>query len=245
MIFHVLTIFPEFFRGPFEYGVVAKARESGVLEIRVHNLRDWTQDRHKTVDDRPFGGGEGMLLKPEPIFQAVETVWPRREPGQKVILLSAQGRLFDQDVARRLSAERELFLICGRYEGVDERVATHLADEELSIGNYVLSGGELAAAVIIDTVARLLPGVLGNEASSLWESFSSEGHGARLLDCPQWTRPAVFRGISVPEVLLSGHHEEIRKWRRKAAEEKTARMRPDLLAGNENQSAEPEKPADE
>jgi tRNA (guanine37-N1)-methyltransferase len=208
---------------------VARAREAGVLEIRVHNLRDWTTDRHKTVDDRPFGGGEGMLLKPEPVFQAVETIWPVRAEGQKVILLSAQGRLYDQDVARRLSSQRELLLICGRYEGVDERVATHLADEELSIGSFVLSGGELAAAVVVDSVARLLPGVLGNDASSVWESFSSGGHGARLVDCPQWTRPAEFRGIPVPDILLSGHHEEIRKWRRKAAEEKTARMRPDLL----------------
>jgi len=232
MIFHVVTIFPEFFQGPFDHGVVAKAREAGVLEIRVHNLRDWTSDRHKTVDDRPFGGGEGMLLKPDPLFEAVETIWPERDPGKKVVLLSAQGRLFDQDVARELSRNTELLLICGRYEGVDERVATHLADEEISIGNFVLSGGELAAAVVVDTVARLLPGVLGNEASSVWESFSSEGHGSRLVDCPQWTRPAVFRGIPVPEVLLSGHHEEIRKWRRKAAEEKTARMRPDLLRGS-------------
>jgi tRNA (guanine37-N1)-methyltransferase len=229
MIFHVVTIFPDFFQGPFDHGVVAKARETGVLDIRVHNLRDWTSDRHKTVDDRPFGGGEGMLLKPDPLFEAVETIWPERGPGKKVVLLSAQGRLFDQDLARELSRVDELLLICGRYEGVDERVATHLADEEIWIGNFVLSGGELAAAVVVDTVARLLPGVLGNEASRVWESFSSEGHGSRLVDCPQWTRPAVFRGIPVPEVLLSGHHEEIRKWRRKAAEEKTARMRPDLL----------------
>jgi tRNA (guanine37-N1)-methyltransferase len=228
MIFHVLTIFPDFFEGPFAHGVVAKAREAGVVEIRVHNLRNWTSDRHKTVDDRPFGGGEGMLLKPEPIFQAVETIWPERKPEQKVVLLSAQGRLFDQSVARQLSQSQELLLICGRYEGVDERVATQLADEELSIGNFVLSGGELAAAVVIDSVARLLPGVLGNEASTVWESFS-EGRGPELLDSPQWTRPAVFRGVPVPEVLLSGHHEEIRRWRTKAAEEKTARMRPDLL----------------
>lgn len=228
MIFHLLTIFPDFFQGPFEHGVVARAREAGALEIRVHNLRDWTYDRHRTVDDRPFGGGEGMLLKPEPVFSAVEAIWPERNSGQKVILLSAQGRLFDQEKARELAGQRELLLICGRYEGVDERVATHLADDELSIGNYVLSGGELAAAVIVDTVARLLPGVVGNEASTVWESFSSEGHGSALLDCPQYTRPAMFRGASVPEVLLSGHHDEIRKWRRKAAEEKTARMRPDL-----------------
>lgn len=235
MIFHLLTIFPDFFRGPFEHGVVGKARESGSLEIRVHNLRDWTYDRHKTVDDRPFGGGEGMLLKPGPIFEAVESVWPVREPGQRVILLSAQGRLFDQEAARRLAAERELFLICGRYEGVDERVASHLADDEFSIGNYVLSGGELAAAVIVDAVARLLPGVLGNEASTVWESFSSAGHGSALVDCPQYTRPAEFRGIGVPEVLLSGNHEEIRKWRRKAAGEKTARMRPDLVPDRRNE----------
>ena len=228
MIFHVLTIFPDFFEGPFAHGVVAKAREAGVVEIRVHNLRDWTSDRHKTVDDRPFGGGEGMLLKPEPVFQAVETIYSGRQPEQKVILLSAQGRLFDQSVARQLSREKELLLICGRYEGIDERVATHLADDELSIGNFVLSGGELAAAVVIDTVARLLPGVLGNEASTVWESFS-EGRGPELLDCPQWTRPAIFRGVPVPEVLLSGHHEEIRKWRTRAAQEKTARMRPDLV----------------
>jgi tRNA (guanine37-N1)-methyltransferase len=245
MVFHVLTIFPDFFRGLFEHGIVAKARESGALEIRVHNLRDWTTDRHKTVDDRPFGGGEGMLLKPEPIFQAVETIWPERNGEQKVILLSAQGRLFDQATARRLSIAKELLLICGRYEGVDERVATHLADEELSIGNFVLSGGELAAGVVVDTIARLLPGVVGNEASTVWESFSSEGHGSRLLDCPQWTRPAEFRGLSVPDVLLSGHHEEIRKWRRKAAEEKTALMRPDLLRNIEDGSAGGNSPANE
>lgn len=230
MTFHLLTIFPEFFRGPFEHGVVAKAHEAGALDIQIHNLRDWTHDRHKTVDDRPFGGGEGMLLKPAPLFDAVEAIWPVRNPKQKTILLSAQGRVFDQSVARRLASEaEELLLICGRYEGVDERVAEHLADEELSIGNYVLSGGELAAAVIVDTVARLLPGVLGNEASTVWESFSSEGHGPGLLDCPQYTRPAEFRGWKVPDTLLSGNHEQIRKWRRNAAEEKTARMRPDLL----------------
>ena len=228
MIFHLLTIFPDFFEGPFRHGVVAKAREAGIVEIRVHNLRDWTSDRHKTVDDRPFGGGEGMLLKPEPIFSAVESIWPQRQPSQKAILLSAQGRLFDQRIARELTQSQELLLICGRYEGVDERVSTHLADDELSIGNYVLSGGELAAAIVVDAVARLLPGVLGNEDSTVWESFSP-GRGPDLLDCPQWTRPAVFRGMPVPEVLLSGHHEEIHKWRTKAAFEKTARMRPDLL----------------
>jgi tRNA (guanine37-N1)-methyltransferase len=228
VIFHVLTIFPEFFRGPFEHGVLAKGIESDRIEIRIHNLRDWTADRHKTVDDRPFGGGEGMLLKPEPIFEAVESIWPEKPPDCRVILLSAQGRIFDQETARKLSRAKELMLICGRYEGVDERVAEHLADEELSIGSYVLSGGELAAAVVIDSVARLLPGVLGNEDSAVWESFSPEREGG--LDCPQYTRPAEFRGWKVPGVLIGGNHAEIRKWRAQAALEKTARLRPDLMA---------------
>ena len=166
MTFHVLTIFPEFFEGPFAHGVVSRGREAGRLDIRIHNLRDWTWDAHRTVDDRPFGGGEGMVLKPEPVFLAVEAIWPQRRAGQRVVLLSAQGRLFDQAMANQLSRESELLLICGRYEGVDERVAEHLADDEISIGNYVLSGGELAAAIVIDSVARLLPGVLGNETSA-------------------------------------------------------------------------------
>ena len=229
MIFHVLTIFPEFFEGPFAHGVVKRAKDAGLLDIRIHDLRDWTSDRHKTVDDRPFGGGEGMVLKAEPIFLAVESLWPERQEEQKVILLSAQGRMFDQAMANRLSRERELLLICGRYEGVDERVAEHLADEEVSIGNYVLSGGELAAAVVVDTVARLLPGVLGNESSAAFESFQETGHGEGLLDCPHWTRPAEFRGWKAPEVLLNGNHEEIRKFRKGAALQKTARLRPDLL----------------
>jgi tRNA (guanine37-N1)-methyltransferase len=227
--FHLLTIFPEFFDGPFRHGVVARGASAGALQIHIHNLRDWTHDRHKSVDDRPFGGAEGMLLKPEPIFDAVASIWPERAAGSKVILLSAQGRKFDQGVARELSQCPALLLICGRYEGVDERVALHLADEELSIGDYVLSGGELAAAVIIDAVARLIPGVVGNSDSTAFESFESTGHGEGLLDCPQYTRPADFRGWKVPEVLLSGNHEEIRKWRRVAAREKTARLRPDLL----------------
>ena len=231
MIFHVLTIFPEFFEGPFAHGVVKRARDAGLVEIRIHNLRDWTSDRHKTVDDRPFGGGEGMVLKPEPVFQAVESIWPERRPDQKVVLLSAQGRLFDQGVANRLSRESGLLLICGRYEGVDERVAAHLADDEISIGSYVLSGGELAAAVVIDAVARLLPGVLGNESSAAFESFQETGHGEGLLDCPHWTRPADFRGWKAPEVLLGGNHQEIRRFRKDAAIEKTARLRPDLLVG--------------
>jgi tRNA (guanine37-N1)-methyltransferase len=225
MKFHLLTIFPEFFDGPFRHGVVARAAQAGALEIHLHDLRNWTHDLHRTVDDRPFGGGEGMLLKAEPIFSAVETIWPEKNPGQKVILLSAQGRRFTQKTARELVLQNELLFICGRYEGVDERVAEYLADEELSIGDYVLSGGELAAAVIIDSVARLLPGVLGNSDSSVNESFE-EG----ILDCPQWTRPAEFRGWKAPDVLLSGNHAEIRKWRKEAAIAKTKRLRPDLLS---------------
>jgi tRNA (guanine37-N1)-methyltransferase len=235
VIFHVLTIFPEFFEGPFAHGVVKRGRDAGLLDIRIHNLRDWTYDRHKTVDDRPFGGGEGMVLKAEPIFTAVEAILPNRRPEQKVVLLSAGGRMFDQSMANRFSQEQELLLICGRYEGVDERVAAHLADEEVSIGNYVLSGGELAAAVIIDAAARLLPGVLGNETSAAFDSFQEGGHGEGLLDCPHWTRPAEFRGWKAPEVLLNGNHEEIRQWRRSAALEKTEKLRPDLLqAGSGN-----------
>jgi tRNA (guanine37-N1)-methyltransferase len=226
MIFRILTIFPDFFQGHFQHGVVANAREFGLIQIHIHDLRTWTHDRHRTVDDRPFGGGEGMLLKPAPIFEAVESIWPERSARQRLILLSAQGQRFHQETARRLATQfDELFLICGRYEGVDERVAEHLADEELSIGDFVLSGGELAAALVIDCVARLLPGVLGNQDSTVRESFSDAG----LLDCPQYTRPADFRGWKAPEVLLSGNHEEIRRWRLQAAREKTARNRPDLL----------------
>ena len=225
MRFHILSIFPEFFDSPFRHGVVAKAAENALISIQIHDLRNWTHDRHRTVDDRPFGGGEGMLLKPEPIFEAVESIWPQRTASQRLVLLSAQGHRFDQQAARRLAGYTELFLICGRYEGVDERVAEHLADEELSVGDFVLSGGELAAAMVIDCVARLVPGVLGNADSALQESFSHE----KLLDCPQYTRPADFRGWRVPEVLLSGNHEEIRRWRSNAAREKTARHRPDLL----------------
>jgi tRNA (guanine37-N1)-methyltransferase len=226
MTFHVLTIFPEFFRGPFEHGVVERAHRAGLIQIRVHDLRTWTEDRHRTVDDRPFGGGEGMVLKPGPIFEAVESIWPDRAAGRrKVVLLSAQGRKFDQAVAREFAGLDELLLICGRYEGVDERVAEYLADEELSVGDFVLSGGELAAAMVIDVVARLKEGVLGNRDSALYESFGEDG----LLDCPQYTRPAEFRGWKAPEVLLGGNHEQIRQWRLKAAREKTARQRPDLL----------------
>lgn len=224
MTFHVLTIFPEFFRGPFEYGVVARGVQTNKIRICIHDLRQWTFDRHRSVDDRPFGGGEGMLMKPEPIFLAAQAILPQKSDNKKIALMSAQGRLFDQATARRWSKLDELLLICGRYEGVDERVAQHLADEETSIGDFVVSGGELPAALIIDAVARLVPGVLGNEASSENESFTSG-----LLDCPQYTRPADFRGHKVPEVLLGGNHEEIRKWRRETALAKTARNRPDLL----------------
>ena len=225
MIFHVLTIFPDFFRTAFEQGVVGKARAAGIIEIRVHDLRDWTRDRHRTVDDRPFGGGEGMLLKAGPIFEAVESIWPERHPGQRVVLLSAQGAKFDQARATEFSGLQELLLICGRYEGVDERVAEHLVDEELSVGDFVLSGGELAAAIVIDAVARLQAGVLGNENSSVAESFGEDG----VLDCPHYTRPADFRGWKAPEILLGGNHEQIKKWRLEAGLAKTARVRPDLL----------------
>ncbi|HUQ92588.1 MAG TPA: tRNA (guanosine(37)-N1)-methyltransferase TrmD [Bryobacteraceae bacterium] len=235
MIFHIITIFPEFFRGPFEYGVIGKAIQAGVLEVRIHNLRDWTTDRHKTVDDRPFGGGEGMVFKPEPLFTAVESIWPDRSPGNRVVLMSAQGRLFHQDLARQFRTSQEIVLICGRYEGVDERVVEHLCDDEISIGDYVLSGGELAATVVVDTVARLLPGVLGNEASTVQESFT-EG----LLDCPHWTRPAEFRGWKVPEVLLNGNHEQIRQWRNAAAVDKTRRRRPDLLPNQKDGGSPPD-----
>jgi tRNA (guanine37-N1)-methyltransferase len=235
MKFHVLTIFPEFFRGPFEHGVVARGVKAGHLEIALHNLRQWTSDFHQSVDDRPFGGGEGMVLKPQPVFDAAAAILPGRDPArQRIVLLSAQGPLFDQRTARRLRGYDEILLICGRYEGVDERVSRFLADEELSIGNYVLSGGELAAAVIVDAVARLIPGVLGNQESARHESFSGSGGAeagdALPLDCPHYTRPADFRGLRVPDVLLSGNHAEIRQWRRAAALEKTSRLRPDLYA---------------
>lgn len=226
MKFHILTIFPEFFEGPFAHGVVKRAKDVGILDIRIHNLRDWTSDRHKTVDDRPFGGGEGMVLKPQPLFEAVESIWPERRPDQKIALLSAQGRLFDQAMANRLARESELLLICGRYEGVDERVAEHLADEEISIGNYVLSGGELAAMVIVDAVSRFVPGVVGDERSVGEDSFSRG-----LLDFPHYTRPAEFEGWKVPDVLLSGHHAEIDRWRRREALRRTLERRPDLLDG--------------
>ena len=230
MRFHLITIFPGFFAGPLDYGVVARARQAGAISIRLWDLREFTSDRHRTVDDRPFGGGEGMLLKVEPICLALEKI--RAEAGATephVVLLSAQGRLFDQAAAQRLAGCEELVLICGRYEGVDERVSEHLADEELSIGSFVLSGGELAAAVVLDAVARLIPGVLGNEQSARSESFTTPDEGLGILDSPQYTRPAEFRGWRAPDVLLGGNHEQVRRWRRRAALEKTLRHRPELL----------------
>lgn len=220
----VITLFPGMFAGPLDESIIRRARDQGLLDLRIFNLRDWAQDRHKTVDDRPFGGGPGMLLKPEPIFAAVEALAVERT---QVILLSPQGRTFNQSVARELSAHEHLLLVCGSYEGFDERIREALADDELSIGDYVLTNGALPAMVIVDAVTRLLPGVLGDDASSSEESFS---HG--LLEYPHYTRPAEFRGMKVPDVLLSGHHAEIEKWRRAQAQERTMKRRPDLLASD-------------
>jgi len=217
----VLTLFPAMFAGPLDESIIMRARKTGLLDLKIHNLRDWTHDRHRTVDDRPFGGGPGMLLKPEPIFEAVESV---RRAETKVVLLSPSGRKFDQAIARELAAEKDLLLITGHYEGFDERVREALADDELSIGDYVLTNGALPAMVVIDAVTRLLPGVLGDDASARDESFS---HG--LLEYPQYTRPAEFRGLRVPDVLVSGNHAEIENWRREQARLRTEKDRPDLL----------------
>jgi tRNA (guanine37-N1)-methyltransferase len=261
--FELITIFPDFFRGPLEYGIVRRARESGLVEINIHDLRSFTKDKHRTVDDRPFGGGEGMVLKPEPIFDCLEflRVAPREQrirrhgsetratqSKESVVLLSPQGELFNQRIAAEMSKLDRVFLICGRYEGVDERVSEFLADREISVGDFVLSGGELPAAIIVDAVTRLLPGALGNEASARTESFGTgevnrrlpvDAEGKRipdstisaggLLDYPHYTRPADFRGMAVPEPLASGDHEAIRRWRREQALEKTLRNRPELL----------------
>jgi tRNA (guanine37-N1)-methyltransferase len=267
MRFDIVTIFPEFFAGPLDYGIVRRAREAGLIDIGVRDLREFTHDRHRTVDDRPFGGGEGMVMKPEPVFEAVESlvggdgagddVAAAAAPPAKtaVVLLSAAGKMFRQETARRFVALERIVLICGRYEGVDERVAEHLATDEISIGDFVLSGGELAAAMILDAVTRLIPGAVGNEDSIVNESFSEfvaesgrakpaaarpadysavASHESRvtnhgILDYPHYTRPPSFRGWDVPEVLLGGNHEEIRKWRRRCALEKTWRNRPELL----------------
>jgi len=261
MQFEIITIFPEFFAGPLDYGIVRRAREARLVDVRVHDLRAFAHDRHRTVDDRPFGGGEGMVLKPEPLFEAVESLagdagarrdaplkgeaTPAEPSATAIVLLSASGQLFRQETARRFALLDRIILLCGRYEGVDERVAEHLATDELSIGDFVLSGGELGAALIVDAVTRLIPGALGNEDSTVNESFSAPenlggaaspitGHESRvanhvLLDFPHYTRPAEFRGWNVPEILLGGNHEEIRRWRQQKALEKTRRNRPDLL----------------
>ena len=228
--FDIITIFPEFFRETIDCGIVRRARNAGLVQIIAHDLRKWTTDKHHVVDDRPFGGGDGMVLKPEPIFAGVEALTgaSRREdlpPKTRVVLLSAQGEVFSQRLAQDLSqSDSQIVLLCGRYEGVDERVSAALVTDEISIGDYVLSGGEPAAMVVIDAVVRLIPGALGSETSAVFESFS-EG----LLDYPQYTRPPEFRGMKVPEVLLSGNHAEIARWRKQAALEKTQRKRPDLL----------------
>ena len=228
--FDIITIFPEFFRETVDCGILRRARNAGLVDVKAHDLRQWTTDKHHVVDDRPFGGGDGMILKPEPIFAGVEALTgaSRREdfPAKtRVVLLSAQGQGFSQALAQDLSQNTShVVLLCGRYEGVDERVADALVTDEISIGDYVLSGGEPAALVVIDAVVRLLPGALGSETSAVFESFS-EG----LLDHPQYTRPAEFKGMKVPEVLLSGNHAEIERWRKQAAIQKTRRKRPDLL----------------
>src|SRR5712675_1751201 len=258
MRFDLITIFPEFFAGPLGHGIVRRAREAGLIEVRVQDLREFTKDRHRTVDDRPFGGGEGMVMKPEPLFEAVESLLGKgtgeataaasRESNTAIVLLSAAGKRFTQETARRYAGLERIIFICGRYEGVDERVAEYLATEEISVGDFVLSGGELAAMLVVDAVTRLLPGALGNEASSQNESFraggswqagaqhiaslpngSRSGDGHVPLDYPHYTRPAEFRGWAVPEVLIGGNHAEVAKWRRAAALEKTRRNRPDLL----------------
>jgi tRNA (guanine37-N1)-methyltransferase len=246
--FDIITIFPDFFRAVFDYGIVRRARGAGLVEIKAHDLRAWARDKHHTVDDRPFGGGDGMILKPEPIFEAVENLTGERfecdaqkqaaqfenlkQKGTRIVLLSPQGRVLKQTTAQELAANaKQIVVICGRYEGVDERVAEFLATDEISIGDYVLSGGEPAAVVLIDAIVRLVPGALGSETSAVNESFS-----AGLLDYPHYTRPFEFRGASVPEVLLSGHHAEIENWRKAKALEKTQRNRPDLFAQIENES---------
>jgi tRNA (guanine37-N1)-methyltransferase len=270
MRFDIITIFPEFFSGPLDYGIVRRAREARLIDAHTLDLRDFTHDRHRTVDDRPFGGGEGMVMKPEPLFEAVESLLDKNcsatpPAGTAIVLLSAAGKLFTQEMVRRFAKLERIVLICGRYEGVDERVAEHLATDEISIGDFVLSGGELPAAIVLDAVTRLIPGALGNEDSTVNESFSatedereSAPHGGTplrtnsplrpvefgnvdaaeqgslstsrgILDYPHYTRPPSFRGWDVPEVLLGGNHEEIRRWRRASALEKTQRNRPDLL----------------
>ena len=225
----IITIFRDYFREAFDYGIIRRARAAGLVEIKAHDLRSWTSDKHHVVDDRPFGGGDGMVLKPEPIFAAVESLTGARlredvPQSKRVVLLSPQGKPFTQALAQQFATCEQMVLICGRYEGVDERVADALVTDEVSIGDYVLSGGEPAALVVIDAIVRLIPGALGSETSATTESFSDG-----LLDYPHYTRPPEFEGTRVPELLLTGHHAEIAKWRREAAEKKTKKNRPDLL----------------
>jgi len=221
----IVTIFPRMVEGPLREGIVARAATRGLLDIRVHDLRAFTTDRHRVVDDVPFGGGPGMVLKPEPLFAAVEAIRAQRGSPSAVILTSPDGEKLTHDVAARLSAMDHVVILCGRYEGVDERVREHLATDTISIGDYVVSGGELPALVIVDAVARLVPGVVGDEASVAGDTFARGG----LLDYPQYTRPADFRGMTVPSVLVSGHHAEIERWRREQALERTRKLRPDLI----------------
>lgn len=252
MRFDIITIFPDLFTGPFDYGILKRARTSGLVDIGLHDLRSFTHDRHRTVDDRPFGGGEGMVLKAQPIYDAVTSLnlspkGERQRRKETVILLSAQGQPFTQSLAQELAMTERVVIICGRYEGVDERVSQLLCDREISIGDYVLSGGELAAAVIVDAVVRLLPGALGNPDSSRFESFGADdaaeddgdgtgpprstyGSGG-LLDYPHYTRPAEFMGVTIPDALSGGNHEVVRRWRRRMALAKTLQNRPDLLEG--------------
>lgn len=224
----ILTLFPQMFEGPFSIGILKRAIDRKLVSINLHNIRDYTHDKHHTVDDYAYGGGAGMVLKPEPIFEAVESIRLRQDKQEAnelpIILLTPQGRLFSQQIAVELSKYSRMILICGRYEGVDERVCEHLVTDEISIGDYILTGGELAAMVVVDAVVRLLPGVLGSEASLLDNS-----HVTGLLEYPQYTRPAVYRGWSVPEVLLSGNHGQIAKWRREQAIRRTLKRRPELL----------------
>jgi tRNA (guanine37-N1)-methyltransferase len=231
MRFDIITIFPEMFEGFFSGGIIKRALQKGLIEINVRNLRDFTTDKHRQVDDRPYGGEEGMVFKPEPIFAAVESV--RQSDETPVYLLSPQGRRFNARLAEEMARHPQIVLVCGRYEGVDERVAEHLATDEISIGDYVLTGGELAAMVVVDAVARFVPRVVGKEESVRHDSFF-EG----LLDYPQYTRPREFRGMKVPQVLFSGDHKKIEAWRRKKALEKTWRRRPDLLAGRQSSPEE-------
>jgi tRNA (guanine37-N1)-methyltransferase len=222
----VVTLFPAMFSGPFAESIVARAVKAGIVEIGIHNLRDWTTDRHRTVDDKPFGGGAGMVLKPEPLFKAIEAL--KTTPQSVVVLLSAQGEPLHQSLVTELAALPHLILICGHYEGIDERVIEHAVDREISIGDYVLSGGELPAMVLVDAVVRLQPGALGSP-----ESAQDESHSTGLLEYPHYTRPAEFRGWRVPDILVSGHHGEVERWRRQQALERTQKRRPDLLRESE------------